>query len=84
MKTIEQYLKDNGREYRLVIDGSTLYIHPLGKDGETFDGYVSGFNIYPKKPMDNISNYLELEKNIRDGVNEVRENLENNGFLGNK
>ncbi len=40
-------------------DGTiVVYIHPLGRDGETYDGYVRLFEILPKKAIDNLVKLL--------------------------
>ena len=55
---------ESGMEFRLVIfkkdSHGTLqiYCHPFGRDGETFDGYVKGTEIYPKTAIDNLMKYL--------------------------
>ena len=59
--TFEDYLKNNltvGNEFRLVAKNDnghiSFYCHTLGRDGETYDAYVSGFTIYPQKALDNL------------------------------
>ena len=62
----EDFLRKNlqgGNEFRLVAtpqkDGTLeFYIHPLGRDGSTFDGYSRGTEVYPKKAIDNLMKYL--------------------------
>ncbi len=55
---------DAGNDFRLVIsrkhsDGTLeFYCHPLNRDGETFDGYITGMEIYPKTAIDNLMKYL--------------------------
>lgn len=69
--TFEDFLRNNanpegfgGSEFRLVInqehpDGTLeIYCHPLGRDGETYDGYVKHFTIDPKQAIDNLMKYL--------------------------
>ena len=69
--TFEDFLRNNanpdgfgGSEFRLVInqehpDGTLeIYCHPLGRDGETYDGYVKHFTIDPKTAIDNLVKYL--------------------------
>ena len=61
MKTFEQYLKENGIEYRLVVSKTnplTIYIHPLGVDGESMDYYVNKFDIQPKQALDNLKKHI--------------------------
>lgn len=68
----EDFLRKNsigGNEFRLVIfrdhpDGTLeFYCHPFGRDGETFDGYATGAEIYPKKAIDNLMKYLNETPN---------------------
>jgi hypothetical protein len=63
----EDFLRRNsigGNEFRLVIsrdhqDGTLeFYCHPFGRDGETFNGYATGTEIYPKSAIDNLMKYL--------------------------
>jgi hypothetical protein len=63
----ENFLRKNsegGNDFRLVIsknytDGTLeFYCHPFGRDGETFDGYVKGTEVYPKTAIDNLMKYL--------------------------
>lgn len=55
---------ESGMEFRLVIfnknaDGTLqVYCHPFGRDGATFDGYVKGTEVYPKRAIDNLMKYL--------------------------
>ena len=68
-----EFLKDNskeGNEFRLVTnllpDGTMeFYCHPLGRDGETYDGYAMGLNIYPKRAIENLLNYIRDENSRR-------------------
>jgi len=56
---------ESGKEFRLVIsnrhpDGTLeFYCHPLGRDGSTFDGYVMGTEVLPKKAIDNLMKYMK-------------------------
>lgn len=69
--TFEQFVRNNsnefgvvGSEFRLVIseiteDGSIVfYCHPQGRRGETYDGVLTKFNIYPKTALDNVLKYI--------------------------
>lgn len=66
----EEFLRQNStdteREFRLVVtekgqDALTILCHPLGRDGQTYDGYVMRFNVEPKKAIDNLMKYLRQE-----------------------
>jgi hypothetical protein len=70
IKTLEKFIRDNakdGVEFRLVVSNTnplTVYIHPLGRDGETYDCYVHGFSINPKQPFDNLAKAIFGNKEI--------------------
>lgn len=63
----EDFLRNNitetEREFRLVVkeinqDSLTILVHPLGRDGETYDGYCLRFNVEPKQAIDNLMKFL--------------------------
>jgi len=60
---LRRNVTDTEREFRLVVrekspDAVTILCHPLGRDGETYDGYAMRYNIEPKQAIDNLMKYL--------------------------
>lgn len=67
----EDYLKNNlqedlvsGNEFNIKVffeedDTISLYIHPIDRDGESFDGFIKGSMIVPKGPVLKLKNFLE-------------------------
>lgn len=70
MKTFEQFLRDNsetGVDFHLRVtkhsDGLiSFYIHPQGRDGETYDYYARGLSLDPKQAFDNLVNAIFKDK----------------------
>lgn len=64
--TFADFLRNNsgpfGSEFKLIVNSMPnesleISCYRIDKDGETYNAYVTDFNVYPKKAINNLVNY---------------------------